>query len=88
MRFAYIPTAFGGDSLPFVGEILNTYGDDLAILERVFAGCNHGSGQEFPAFMGSGKRSLSAGDLVTLEGKGTWVCKSFGWEKVDRSGFR
>jgi hypothetical protein len=85
MRFAYIPLGFGGSSVPLVCDIpsgiepLKGIGDAL---ERIFAGCNHGSGQEFSEFLGARMRSMSVGDLVTLEGLGTWRCESMGWEKI------
>jgi hypothetical protein len=60
---------------------------DSEILEKIFAWCNHGSGQECEEFLFAKIRSLSVGDFVTI---GTcfsdcrkYRCESFGWTKID-----
>lgn len=51
-----------------------------AILERVFAWCNHGSQQEHPQFLEWKHRSLSVNDFVCVDGF-WWQCKSVGWAR-------
>lgn len=49
------------------------------LLERIFAdGNGMGPGPGFTV----GRRSLSVGDVVTLEGLGVWFCDAFGWIEI------
>lgn len=49
------------------------------LLERIFAeGNGHGDGPGFTV----GRRSMSSGDVVHLEGLGVWLCDSFGWSPL------
>jgi hypothetical protein len=49
-----------------------------ALLERVFAAFNHGSGQECDVFIGGKVRSLSVNDFVAV-GDCWYKCESMGW---------
>lgn len=57
-------------------------GDDPACtraLERIFAdGNGMGGGPGFTV----GRRSMSVGDVVTIDGYGTWICDSVGWRPL------
>lgn len=70
-------------SAAYRGTIDNTAELDdaecLAVLERLFAeGNGMGSGPGFTV----GGRSMSVGDVVTIQGGGAWVCDSVGWRKL------
>jgi hypothetical protein len=52
------------------------------VLERIFAGMNGGSGQEFAWFQGAGARSLSVGDVVILPHCGHFIVDGCGWMDV------
>ena len=53
--------------------------DAPRLLEGIFAeGNGHGSGRGFTV----GGRSMSTGDVVHLEGRGVWLCDSFGWSPI------
>ncbi|HEX8693675.1 MAG TPA: hypothetical protein VF746_14730 [Longimicrobium sp.] len=53
--------------------------DPVRVLERIFAeGNGMGDGEGFTV----GRRSMSVGDVVTLEGLGTWICDSIGWREI------
>lgn len=54
--------------------------DTPYLLERIFARGN-GRGSD-PGFT-VGRRSMSAGDVVHLEGLGVWVCDIDGWTAVE-----
>jgi hypothetical protein len=58
---------------------------DEAILEKMFALCNHGSGKEHPHFLVTRIPSLSVNDVAQI-GKGNekrfYRCMPFGWEKI------
>lgn len=61
---------------------VHMYGEsDMEILEMVFAGFNHGSGQEYEIFLNSKMRSLSVNDLVQV-GSQWYQCQSFGWKEI------
>jgi hypothetical protein len=51
------------------------------ILAKVFASCNHGSGQECEEFKNAKTRSLSVNDLVKIDDQ-WYQCSSFGWKEV------
>ena len=51
------------------------------ILAKVFASCNHGSGQECEEFKNAKTRSLSVNDLVKIDDQ-WYQCVSFGWKAV------
>ena len=53
-------------------------------LEKVFAGFNGGSGQEFQIFLDSGCRSMSVNDFVCINDQ-WYQCASVGWNKVTRN---
>lgn len=69
----------------YVGDVaikLCMHGEsDMEILEMVFAGCNHGSGFEYEAFLAQKVRSLSVHDLVRVDDK-WYQCESVGWKLV------
>ena len=51
----------------------------IRVLERIFAeGNGMGDGEGFTV----GRRSMSVGDVVTLDGLGTWICDSIGWREL------
>jgi hypothetical protein len=55
-----------------------------ALLERVFAAWNCGSGQESDVFLASNQRSLSVGDFVAIDG--SWYrCEPMGWREALKS---
>ena len=51
----------------------------VRVLERIFA---EGNGMGDGAGFTVGGRSMSVGDVVTLEGLGTWICDSIGWREI------
>jgi hypothetical protein len=53
--------------------------DAVRVLEHIFAeGNGMGDGDGFTV----GGRSMSVGDVVTIEGLGTWICDSIGWRAL------
>lgn len=56
--------------------------------ETLFAGMNHGSGQEFPWFQEARCRSMSVGDVVFFPETGNYfVCDSCGWAEITQEEF-
>ena len=54
----------------------------VAVLDRLFAdGNGMGSGAGFTV----GGRSMSVGDVVALDGCGTWLCDSIGWRQLEEA---
>ncbi|HEX6372918.1 MAG TPA: hypothetical protein VF006_28605 [Longimicrobium sp.] len=54
--------------------------DPERVLSRIFAeGNGHGDGPGFTV----GRRSMSSGDVVHLEGLGVWLCASVGWTRLE-----
>lgn len=54
----------------------------VAVLDRLFAdGNGMGPGAGFTV----GGRSMSVGDVVTLDGCGTWLCDSIGWRQLEEA---
>jgi len=51
----------------------------VALLERIFA---EGNGEGRGAGFTVGGRSMSVGDVVTIDGGGTWICDSVGWRML------
>ena len=62
------------------GSVESAEGESpVRALERIFAeGNGMGAGEGFTVC----RRSMSVGDVVTLEGMGTWICDSIGWREV------
>jgi hypothetical protein len=65
------------------GTVEPSAGDDAeawtALLGTIYAdGNGMGDGEGFTV----GGRSMSVGDVVTLDGGGMWVCDSFGWRAL------
>lgn len=55
-----------------------------ALLERVFAAFNHGSGYECDLFLGEKIRSLSVNDFVAI-GDCWYKCESMGWSPASEA---
>ena len=71
---------------PYYEQVFeNTYGfssiKDNSILNSIFSGFNlHNN----PALTGQYKgASMSVGDIVTLNDKVSYVCRTVGWERLD-----
>lgn len=53
--------------------------DPIHVLEHLFAeGNGMGDGEGFTV----GGRSMCVGDVVTIDGLGTWICDSIGWREL------
>ena len=55
-----------------------------ALLERVFAAFNYGSGQECDVFLGGKVRSLSVNDFVAIDNR-WYKCESMGWSPTSEA---
>jgi hypothetical protein len=55
--------------------------DDMKVLERAFERFNIGTDDIAQAYRANDHRSLSTGDIVTIDGK-AFYCASFGWTDV------
>lgn len=65
-----------------------TYLDfDLNVCERAFAAFNNGSNREDQRYFGRRLRSLSVGDVITIDGE-PYSCENAGFKERDRSELR
>ncbi|HTD19343.1 MAG TPA: hypothetical protein VK667_07405 [Ktedonobacteraceae bacterium] len=56
--------------------------EEQTVPDSVFGWMNHGSGMEDPDLLGGAPRSMSAGDIVEVDGQ-KYLCAAAGWVKFD-----
>ncbi len=70
----------------YIGDVARNFfiDSDLpteALLEKIFAWFNHGSGEECHMLLRDKLRSLSVNDCILLDGQ-WYQCRGVGWEKI------
>ena len=86
MPIAYLTVIYPDEHLSQFQMNVTDLNDTDAILERVFAEWNHGSGRECELFRNSRVRSFSVNDVVMLNGA-YYLCAPVGWTRIDEAEF-
>lgn len=82
----YVTVCYPDDQFVATTMLVEDDSDHAAILERVFAEWNAGSGSECAMFKRMRLRSLSVNDVVIVNGT-YYQCASMGWNQISEQEF-
>lgn len=83
----YVTVCYPDDQFVATTMLVEDDSDHAAILERVFAEWNAGSGSECAMFNRIRLRSLSVNDVVIINGT-YYQCASMGWNQISEQEFQ